>query len=158
MKKPLADFYVTNLTDPNLPFTAVIEMTALVEREQFGGHALVYLPKYAAPNDPIFQQSDEGVRESFVCGLENMYPAFRREDVLAFRISRVKHVFPIPTLNYSQKLPAMSSTVPGIHIVNSSHIVNGTLNVNETVQLAERSMMHLLSAAGTTRRFEYANA
>ena len=66
-----------------------------------------------------------------------MYPQFRREDVLCFQISRVKYLLPIPTLNYSENLPAISTSIPGLHIVNSTHIVNGTLNVNETVQLAE---------------------
>ena len=39
----------------------------------------------------------------------------------------------------------MTTSVPGIHIVNSAHILNGTLNVNETVQLAEREAKRLLA-------------
>jgi hypothetical protein len=66
-----------------------------------------------------------------------MYSSFSRQDVLCFQVSRVKYLLPIPTLNYSEKLPAPTTSIPGLHIVNSAHIVNGTLNVNETVQLAE---------------------
>jgi hypothetical protein len=33
----------------------------------------------------------------------------------------------------------MSTSLPGIHVVNSAHIPHGTLNVNETVQLAEKA-------------------
>src|SRR5690606_3903797 len=73
-----------------------------------------------------------------------MYPHFSRDDVLSFRISRAKHVLAISTLNYSEKLPSMTTAIPGVHIVNSAHIVNGTLNVNETIQLAERGLAHLL--------------
>jgi hypothetical protein len=43
----------------------------------------------------------------------------------------------------------MTTSVPGLHIVNSAHIVNGTLNVNETVQLAERALPQLLAAVGS---------
>ena len=32
-EQPLADYYITNITDARVPFTAVIEMTALVDRE-----------------------------------------------------------------------------------------------------------------------------
>jgi protoporphyrinogen oxidase len=145
LKKPLAGFYVTNITEPWVPFTGVIEMSALVDREHFGGHALVYLPKYVDPADPLFQKDDESIREEFVVALERMYPAFRREDVVAFRISRVRQVFALPTLGYSTRLPPMTTSVPGIHIVNSAHILNGTLNVNETVQLAEREAKRLLA-------------
>lgn len=144
LRKPLADFYVTNITDP-VPFTAVIEMSALVDREKhFGGNALIYLPKYVAPDDPIFEVSDEELRESFVSALERMYPNFRRDDVVTFKVSRVRQVFPLPTLNYSDRLPRMSGAVPGLSIINSAHIVNGTLNVNETVLLAERAAKLLL--------------
>ena len=58
LKKPLAGFYVTNITDPGIPFTAVVEMTALVDRAELGGHTLVYLPKYVDPDDPAFGLPD----------------------------------------------------------------------------------------------------
>ncbi len=145
LKKPLADFYVTNITDSFVPFTAVIEMSALVDREQFGGHALVYLPKYVAPDDAAFSLSDEEIKESFLKAIARMYPHFVETDVVSFRVSRVRYVFPIPTLDYSAKLPAMETSVDGLHIINSAHIVNGTLNVNETVQLAEKSVARLLA-------------
>jgi hypothetical protein len=47
-------------------------------------------------------------------------------------------VFPIPTLNYSDNLPAIETSIDGVFIVNSAQITNGTLNVNETIQLAEK--------------------
>lgn len=137
LKKPLADFYVTNITDSGVPFTAVIEMSALVDRAQFGGHALVYLPKYVAPDDDLFELSEEAIKERFVSALARMYPAFSASDVHAFRVSRVRHVFPLPTLDYSSRLPSIQTSMPGVYIVNSAHITNGTLNVNETVRLAE---------------------
>ncbi|MGA9994473.1 MAG: NAD(P)/FAD-dependent oxidoreductase [Pyrinomonadaceae bacterium] len=145
LKRPLANFYVTNITDGDVPFTAVIEMSALVDRKQFGGHALVYLPKYVASDDAAFNSSDEELKERFLSALERMYPDFKRDDVLCFRVSRVRHVFPIPTLNYSERLPQIATSIPNAYIVNSAHIVNGTLNVNETVQLAERVAAQLLA-------------
>src|SRR6267142_1623634 len=145
LKRPLADFYVTNITDRWVPFTAVIEMSALVDRAHFGGRALVYLPKYLKPDDPAFSHSDREVQDMFLDGLARMYPHFRRADVECFRVSRVKHVLAISTLGYSDRLPPMTTSLPGLHIVNSAHIVNGTLNVNETVQLAEKAAARLLS-------------
>ncbi len=137
MKCSLSNFYVTNITD-EMPFTGVIEMSALVDKKEFGRNALIYLPKYVAPDDELFERSDEEIERIFLKGLEKMYPHFRRQDVLAFKVSRVRQVFPLPVLNYSSKLPSMQTSVHGLYVVNSSHIVNGTLNVNETVQLAEK--------------------
>jgi len=75
-----------------------------------------------------------------------MYPHFQRQDVLAFRLSRVRRVLAISTLNYSTNLPPQTTSLPGVHVVNSAHIVNGTLNVNETVQLANTTAARLVAA------------
>lgn len=148
LKSPLAGFYVTNITDDGFPFTGVIEMSALVDRAQFGGHSLVYLPKYVDPDDPAFALPDEELQRQFLAGLTRMHPGFRRADLLCFKVSRVRRVFALSTIGYSRRLPAMASSLPGLHIVNSAHILNGTLNVNETLQLAERAAACLLSEAG----------
>src|SRR2546430_2500558 len=66
LKRPLADFYVTNITDRGVPFTAVIEMSALVGRAHLGGGALVYLPKYPKPDDPPVLHSDPRGQASFM--------------------------------------------------------------------------------------------
>jgi protoporphyrinogen oxidase len=136
MKCPLSRFYVTNITD-EAPFTGVIEMSALVDKREFEGNSLIYLPKYVAPDDEIFEMSDTEIRRIFLNGLAKMYPHFSEKDVLAFRVSRVREVFPLPVLSYSEGLAPMRTSIDGVYVVNSSHIVNGTLNVNETVGLAE---------------------
>jgi len=141
-KKSLSEFYVTNITDET-PFTGIIEMSALVDKKEFGGNALVYLPKYVAPDDALFEKSDEEIKETFLAALEKMYLHFKREDVVDFKISRVRQVFPLPTLNYSENLPSMKTSLENVYVVNSSHIVNGTLNVNETIQLAERAFAEI---------------
>ncbi len=141
--QPLGPFYVTNLTDAWVPFSAVIEMSALVDRRHFAGGSLVYLPKYAAPDDPVFARDDAALEAEYCSALARMYPRFDRRAVRAFRVSRVREVFPITTLDYSRTLPPIATSVPGLYLANSAHIVNGTLNVNETVGLAERVFLQL---------------
>lgn len=137
IKKSLSDFYVTNITDET-PFTGIIEMSALVDKTEFGGNALVYLPKYVAPDDELFEKSDAEIEEIFLTALEKMYSHFCRADVAAFKVSRVRQVFPLPTLNYSANVPDVKTSLETVFIINSAQITNGTLNVNETIQLAER--------------------
>ncbi len=66
-----------------------------------------------------------------------MYPELSRSDVAEMKISRVKEVFPIPVVGYSERVAPVRTSINGVYVLNSSHITNGTLNVNETVQLAE---------------------
>lgn len=151
LKKPLSPYYVTNITDTWVPFTGVIEMSALVDSKHFDGHTLVYLPKYVPTDDPAFALSDSEIEANFINALERMYPHFHRSDLVSFRVSRVKYVVAISTLNYSLTLPPMHTSIPGIHIINSAHILNGTLNVNETLGLAENAGVKLLSVSDQAR-------
>jgi len=153
LKKPLERFYVTNITEGWVPFTAVIEMSALVDRAEFGGHSLVYLPKYVAPDDAIFDESDDSIRTRFLAALARMYPHFDPADVIDFRISRVRSVFALATLNYSATVPPMATSLPGVYVVNSAQIVNGTLNVNETLgqaAAAARALAAVREPAGVS--------
>ncbi len=145
LDEPLSPYYVTNITEPWVPFTAVIEMSALAERKFLGGKALVYLPRYVTPSDPFYERSDDEVRAEFLGALARMYPHFRAEQVRCFRVARVRQVLALSTRNYSERLPPVRTSVPGLYILNSAHIVNGTLNVNETVQLAERGLQEILA-------------
>jgi protoporphyrinogen oxidase len=145
LKKPLAGYYVTNIVDPSIPFTGVIEMTALVDRSELGGQTLVYLPKYVDPSDPLLDRSEREIEGQFTADLLKMYPGYiTRDDIVAFRVARARYVAALPTLNYSDLVPPVRTSIPGLYLVNSSQIVNGTLNVNETVQLANQAAASLL--------------
>lgn len=145
LRRPLAGFYVTNITESWVPFTAVIEMTALVDRSHFGGHSLVYLPRYLTQDDPMWQQGDAEIQERFVAALERMYPGFQRDDIVAATLSRVREVLAVSTLDYTARcLPPIETSIPGVWLANSAQIANGTLNVNETVGLANQAAAAIL--------------
>lgn len=146
VKKPLAGYYITNITDEWVPFTAVIEMTSLVDNEHFDGNRLIYLPLYLDQHDPSWTKTDEEVENEFLNALEAMYPSFSRNDVLFSKISRASHVLPVTTLNYStESLPHTETSLENVFIVNSAQIVNGTMNVNEIIGLANRKAEDIAS-------------
>jgi protoporphyrinogen oxidase len=151
LRKPLANFYITNITEPWVPFTAVIEMTALVDRAHFAGHSLVYLPRYVTQSDPAWRASDAELWESNLQAIERMYPGFDRRDVVATQMARVREMLAVSTLDYSERcLPPLTTSLPNVYVANSSQIANGTLNVEETVGLAERqagALLDLVSSA-----------
>ena len=144
LRKPLDKYYVTNITDSFAPFTGVIEMSALVDKKEFNEKNLVYLPKYVPPDDPIFTKEDKEIRNEFTKALLKMYPHIKEDDILSFNIAKAKYVFALSTINYSENLPPVKTTLPGIYILNSSHIVNGTLNVNETLGLVKDRLSLIL--------------
>jgi len=145
LQEPLADFYVTNITDGGFPFTGVIEMTSLVDPAQFGGSHLVYLPLYTTQQDPAQEMSAAEIEAWFLAELARMYPSFTQDSVVAVKTSKVRYVLPVSTLDHSKHVPATWTSVPGVAIVSSAQIVNGTLNVNETLGVVEAALPELLT-------------
>ena len=140
LDKPISNFYVTNITDSWVPFTGVIEMSALVDKKYFDGHNLVYLPKYVSPFDPLFNFSDEEIKKFFLTNFKKMYPSVKDSDIKFAGVARAKHVITVLTKNYSKNLPAVTTSVPGLYIINTSYIQDGTLNVNETIKVADEKL------------------
>ncbi len=142
LRRPLSPYYLTYLMD-DLPFTAIVEMTALIPPAWIGGRSLVYLPRYLPPDDPWFERSDAEIEAEFLAGLGRVHP-IGPDDVVAVRVARAREVFPLPVLRYSETVPAIKTEVTGVYLVSSAQIVNGTLNANETVGLAARGVRELL--------------
>lgn len=149
-RRRLSDCYITNLAQDGLPFTAVIEMTALVDPAHFGGQSLIYLPRYVRQDDPAWDESDEVIGERFFDALARLHPGFDPADVTAFQVSRARHVLALSTLHYSTRtMPDWKTSIPGVYVANSAQIANGTLNVNETLGVAERTLPLLLDELAT---------
>jgi protoporphyrinogen oxidase len=144
LEKSLSPYYVTNITDTWVPFTGVIEMSALVEKQNFEGHALIYLPKYLSSDDPMFLASDEEIGSLFLEGLKKMYPDLSDNQIRVVKIARARKVFALSTLRYSEKLPGVELSIPSVYLINSALITNGTLNVNETIGIADAKLREIL--------------
>lgn len=145
IERPLSGNYLTYIADPAIPFTAVVEVSALTGTAVFGGRTLVYLPRYVTGNDPYWRLDDRTIEGRFVEGLRRIVTDLEPGEVRAFRLSRVRHVLAVTTLDHSRKRPPLVTSIPGVSLVTSAQIVNGTLNVNETLALAAEAIPRLLA-------------
>lgn len=147
LRRRLTGGYLTYVTDET-PYTAVVEMTNLVGAAETGGLHLVYLPRYVAPDDPLFDEAPEAVAERFVADLVDRYPDLDRADVVTARTAAARYVMPVPTPSHPGA-PAVDTGVPGLYLASSAQVTTGTLNVDTTLRLAEEAV-----AVMRTRREE----
>lgn len=145
LDQSISKFYVTNITDERVPFTGIIEMTALVDKKYFGGNSLIYLPKYLVADDPLFLKSDEEIKNYFIKNLLQMYPELTMNNIQFAGVAKAKHVITVAKLGYSATLPAVRTSIPKLYIINTAHIKDGTLNVNETIRVAESKLEEILN-------------
>jgi protoporphyrinogen oxidase len=133
----LSPYFLTYLTDPGAPFTAVVEMTSMIDKAEVGGHSLVYLPRYVRPDDPLLDEDDDTLRELFLGHLRRIQPKADPADVIAFRVSRIPEVFAVPTVGYSHSMPPTTTSIPGLQLIGSANLPFATLNVNDTLSLLQ---------------------
>ena len=150
LDRSLGGFYVTNITDDGFPFTGVIEMTALTGTDILNGHHLVFLPRYTTADDEAWGWTDEEAIDRFVTGLQRMYPELQHGNLLETKISRVRNVLAVSTINHSQSIPPVWTSVPNVAIVSSAQILHGTLNVDETLGVIEAAMPELIGKGSQT--------
>jgi protoporphyrinogen oxidase len=143
LRQPPNDAYITYLVD-DLGLTGVIGMHALVPPEQTAGAALVYLPRYCAPNDPWFDETDEVLQERFIDRLAQAFPE-QQLTVLVAAVNRARYVVPLPLPDAPGPLPHTTS-IPGVHVVSAVQNTTGTLNVETTLALASQALAEIKGA------------
>ncbi|MCG1003848.1 MULTISPECIES: NAD(P)/FAD-dependent oxidoreductase [Halobacterium] len=100
MDRQLTDTYWLNIAD-DAPFGALIEHTNFVSPERYGGEHILYVPKYIqSPEDPVWQMSDDEVKEHWLDGIEDLFPEFDRSHVNWISTARNPRTAPVYERGY----------------------------------------------------------
>jgi len=100
MEESLLDTYWLNIAD-EAPFGALIEHTNFVPAERYGGDHLLYVARYVqSPEEAIWQQDDDAVRETWLSGIESLFPEFDRGQVNWVRTARNPRTAPVYERGY----------------------------------------------------------
>ncbi|GGM54930.1 protoporphyrinogen oxidase [Halarchaeum rubridurum] len=100
MSESLTDTYWLNVAD-DAPFGALIEHTNFVDESHYGGEHLLYVPKYVqGPEDEVWQMDDDEVAETWLAGIESLFPDFERSQVNWVKTARNPRTAPIYERGY----------------------------------------------------------
>jgi protoporphyrinogen oxidase len=112
-------------------------MTSFIDPREVGGRTLVYLPRYVQPDDPLLEADDSEVQAQFLDHLQRIHPRASPADVIAFKVSRMREVFAVPTVGYSRSMPPTTTTIPGLQLIGSANLPFASLNVNDSLSLLQ---------------------
>ncbi|GAA0298984.1 NAD(P)/FAD-dependent oxidoreductase [Halarchaeum salinum] len=100
LSESLTDTYWLNVAD-DAPFGALIEHTNFIGESNYGGEHLLYVPKYIqSPEDPVWGMDDDEVAETWIAGIESLFPDFERESVNWVKTARNPRTAPIYERGY----------------------------------------------------------
>jgi protoporphyrinogen oxidase len=148
LRRALSRFYLTYLTERDLPFTGVVEYSALADPEtDFARHHLVYLPRYLRPDDPLFERPDGELVAEGLDALARVWPEVRRWLVSA-HVHRARHVQAIWLPGTRPRgEPPLSSRAP-VESLTAERVGQDTLNNNAIVRLVNAETPNLLARLG----------
>jgi protoporphyrinogen oxidase len=150
--KPLTPYYVLNIADDQIPFTGVIGMSTLVDKDQTDGKYLTYFPKYVTADHSYWSKSDNELKEIFLKGVHSLYPDFSDNLIHSLHINKAYKVQPLQVMNYSDIVPKVKTKHPDFYVVNTSQFVNDTLNNNSVVKHVERFMENFVKEINESKQ------
>ncbi|MDL5361995.1 NAD(P)/FAD-dependent oxidoreductase [Halalkalicoccus sp. NIPERK01] len=100
LEESLMDTYWLNIAD-EAPFGALLEHTNFVPRERYGGEHLLYAASYIqSPEEDLWRMDDEEVEETWLSGIESLFPDFDRDSVNWIRTARNPRSAPVYERGY----------------------------------------------------------
>jgi protoporphyrinogen oxidase len=147
LRKRLLPFYVLNITDESIPFTAVVETTNLIDPQHVKGYHLVYLPKYIAPDNPMAEWSDEQVKAEWMQYFRQMFPTYDEKDIVAFVVQRARYVEPIRPMNTLDDIPTIQTPVERLYMGNTVMIYPDLGNGEAVTRYAEKVAAQVVADA-----------
>lgn len=122
LNRSLSQTYWLNVNDPGFPFVGVIEHTNFDPPENYQGKHIVFLSRYLATSDSVWQYSDEAFYQFALKHLQKMFPDFQESWVDDHRVWRAEFAQPVTECNYSEYLPARTTPFDNVFLSNMAHI------------------------------------
>ncbi|MCK4458120.1 MAG: NAD(P)/FAD-dependent oxidoreductase [Methanosarcinales archaeon] len=116
MDKPLLNnTYWLNIKS-DVPFGAVVEHTNFLPVADYGEH-LVYVTAYLQDaDDPRWRCTEQEVIDSYLSGLERLFPDFSKSNVRWWRIARHIDTAPVYMTGYARNIPPYSTDIAGLYL------------------------------------------
>ena len=145
VKRPMTDFYWTNVIDPTVPFCGLVEHTNFIEPERYGGRRFAYVANYVAADDELLSLSADELLTAYEPGLRAITPHFSRGWVRDRWLFREPHAQPIVTIGYRDRMPALDTGIPGLVLANTTQIYPEDRGTNYSVRLGWDAAATLLA-------------
>lgn len=143
LERPLTGTYWVGVPSSEGPFLAVVEHTAMVPAERYGGHHIVYLGAYRKAGDrlPRLPLADQIAAAEPL--LRVLRPNFSPDWVTGAWSFEAPNAQPIVDTGYRARIPGFDTAVPGLFIATMFQVYPHDRGQNYSIELAERLVAHL---------------
>lgn len=147
LKQPLSRIYWLNISDPSMPFVAVVEHTNLVDPAVYGGKHIAYVSNYLSEGHPLMSLDDDALLAEYLPHLRRINPGFEPGWIEDCRVFREPAGQPIVTTHYSARVPEHRTPVANLYLANTTQIYPEDRGMNYSVRLG-RKVAGMVASAG----------
>jgi protoporphyrinogen oxidase len=147
LKKPISHIYWLNISDPSIPFVALIEHTNFMAPSIYGGKRIVYLSNYLSRDSPLYQLGPDALLSEYLPHLQKINREFDLGWIEECYLFREEAGQPIITTNYSSRIPDHRTPISHLYLANTTQIYPEDRGMNYSVRLG-RKVARLASTEG----------
>jgi len=123
LRAPIGPWYWISLRKEEHPFLAVVQHTAFVSPEAFGGEHLVYVADYLDTADPRWALDDATLVAEALATCRRLAPGLGADALRRAWVFRAPQAQPVMTAWTGRDRPATRiAEVPGLHHVSMAHV------------------------------------
>ena len=142
IEKKLSNAYWTTVTDERIEFDALIQQNRIYNNYK---NEIVYLSRYYDENHKIFTLDNSEILRIFLSGIKIMFPNFNNEQVLNYKIFKVKTAAPVPYVNTYSFLPNFRSNIINFYHAGYEHIYPEDRGVGNSIEVGSKMYKEFIS-------------
>jgi protoporphyrinogen oxidase len=123
----------------------IIEHTNFISPKHYENSHLIYLTKYSSSDDPVFLKLDEDILKDFLDHLKRIFPKFSKSDIEKYWVFKDRFSQPVFIQNYSKVMPATSTPVRNLYMLNTAQIYPQSRSINSGIEMAHNLVKEILA-------------
>lgn len=154
LNRPLDNYYWTPVVNSNTEFDGIVEMTELVDKDQYCNKEMVYAMKYCHRDSDLFLEDENSIAERWKKQLISLYPDldFTENDIFDVKIFKAPFVEPIYPLGYSKLKPKMKVDNANIILATSAQVYPNITSWNASTGLSNQAVEYLTNLIKTEEK------
>ena len=135
IKNKLSNAYWTTVTDKRIEFDAMIQHNRIYNNYS---NEIVYLSRYYDVKNKIFTYDNDDILNIFLNGIKIMFSKFSDDQLINYKIFKVKMAAPIPYINTYSYLPKFKSNIENFYHAGYEHIYPEDRGVGNSIDIGKK--------------------
>jgi protoporphyrinogen oxidase len=146
LDRPLDNYYWTPSLFSETEFDGIVETSALINKEQYGGYHAAYVMKYTSCESDLFKSSEVDVASRWTDDFLRIYGSrgITRENIKNSFVFKAPFVEPIYPLNYTDLQPQTRVGRSNVFLATTAQVYPYITSWNSSIRVANSTIKALL--------------